>query len=288
MSQLLLQDGLGVGQVDKSCLVGPDLDISTFIQVHISQDNLVALFDAQVVHHPDRYVAHAFLGRELEHAAVRLDALLGVRDHECHGVLDAHLGKLVQGAIWQDDFISSIELRLAVADRDRTVDEVAAYKHIGLIGVASAEIAEDGLLAVTVVMALTLVSTTTAPITDDFLRVWHLIVLLRVLVSKISSVIIGMIKACSLYLVILILFLLVRFLYLNSLSVFLGLYRFYFFNRVIAYFGLLELCTDDIGTEMVCLLIRADYSKVGIDFINLFSFCPSSIDLVNLGLPLIK
>ena len=240
------------------------------------------------MHHPDRYVAHTLLGRELEHAAVRLDALLGVGDHECHGVLNAHLGKLVQGAIWQDDFISSIELRLAVADRDRTVDEVAAYKHIGLIGVASAEIAEDGLLAVTVVMALTLVSTTTAPITDDFLRVWHLIVLLRVLVSKISSIIIGMIKACSLYLVVLILFLLVRFLYFNCLSVFLGLNRFYFFNRVIVYSGLLGLCTDDIGTEMVCLLIRADYSKVGIDFINLFSFCPSSIDLVNLGLPLIK
>ena len=110
----------------------------------------------------------------------------------------------------------------------------------------------------------------------------------RAFVSKISHVIIGMIKACSLYLVVLILFLLVRFLYFNCPSVFLGLYRFYFFNRVIVCSGLLGLCTDDIGTQMVCLLIRADYSRVGIDFINLFSFCPSSIDLVNLGPPLIK
>ena len=88
------------------------------------------------MHHPDRYVAPAFLGGELEHAAVRLDALLGVGDHKSHGELDAHLGKLVQGASWQDDFISSIEFRLAVADRGRTVDAVAADEHIGLIGVA--------------------------------------------------------------------------------------------------------------------------------------------------------
>ena len=83
--------------------MGLDLDIGTFLQVHVSQDDLGALFHTQVVHHPDRYVAHAFLGGELEHTAVSLDAHLRVGDHECHGVLDAQPGKLVQGARWQDD-----------------------------------------------------------------------------------------------------------------------------------------------------------------------------------------
>ena len=70
--------GLGVGQVDKSRLVRLDLDIGTFLQVHIPQNDLGALFDAQVVHHPDRYVAHTLLGRELKDTAVRLDAHLRV------------------------------------------------------------------------------------------------------------------------------------------------------------------------------------------------------------------
>ena len=237
MGQLLLQDGLGVGQVDKSCFVGPDLDIGTFLHVHVSQDNLVALFDTQVMHHPDRYVAPAFLGGELEHAAVRLDALLGVGAHECHGVLDAHLGKLFQGAIWQDDFISSIEFRLSVTERGRAVDAVAADEHIGLTGVAKEDISRVGLPAVAVVMAVILVSDTTekaivnsARIRDDFLRILHLIVDSRALVSKMSSVIIGMIKACFLYLAILILLLFVKFLFFNCLCVFLGLHRLYFFN----------------------------------------------------------
>ena len=83
--------------------MGLDLDIGTFLQVHVSQDDFRALFNAQVMHHPDRYVAHALLSGELEHATVRLDAHLGVGDHECHGVLDAQPGELVQGARWQND-----------------------------------------------------------------------------------------------------------------------------------------------------------------------------------------
>ena len=54
-------------------------------------------------------------------------------------------------------FVSSIEFGLA--DKGRTVDLVAAEEHVGWIGVASADIAGDGLIAATVV-AFILVSTT--------------------------------------------------------------------------------------------------------------------------------
>ena len=140
--------------------------------------------------------------------------------------------------------------------------------------------------AATVVMAITLVSATTekaivtsARIRDNFLRVWHLIVDSRALVSKISSVIIGMIKVCFLYLAILILLLLVRFLFFNCLSVFFGLHRLYFFSLGIACSGLLGLGTDDKG---IC---RADFLYVvivcpdllglelGTDDIGIYAFC---------------
>ena len=103
MSELLLKNCLRVGKIDESGLVGSDLHIGTFLEVHVTQNDFAALFNAQVVHHPDWDVAHALLSGELEHAAVRLDAHLGVGDHECHGVLDAQPGELVQGARWQND-----------------------------------------------------------------------------------------------------------------------------------------------------------------------------------------
>ena len=81
-----------------------DLDKSTLLKVHVSQDNLRALFDAQVVHHPDWDMAHAFLSREFEHTAVSLDSHLGVRDHEGHGVLDAQTCEFVERRCWQDDY----------------------------------------------------------------------------------------------------------------------------------------------------------------------------------------
>ena len=54
-------------------------------------------------------------------------------------------------------FVSSIEFGLA--DEGRTVDAVAAEEHVGWIGVASADIAGDGLPTATV-MAFILVSAT--------------------------------------------------------------------------------------------------------------------------------
>ena len=70
--------GLGVGQIDEGCLVWLDLDVGSLLQVHVSQDYLRALLNAEIVHHPDWYMAHALLGGELEHAAVRLDSHLRV------------------------------------------------------------------------------------------------------------------------------------------------------------------------------------------------------------------
>ena len=54
-------------------------------------------------------------------------------------------------------FVSPIEFGLA--DKGRTVDAVAAEEHVGWVGVASADIAGDGLIAATV-MAFILVTAT--------------------------------------------------------------------------------------------------------------------------------
>ena len=78
MSELLLKNRLRVRKIDKSCLVGSDLHIGTFLEVHVSQNDFAALFNAQVVHHPDWDVAHALLGRELKHTAVGLQTHLRV------------------------------------------------------------------------------------------------------------------------------------------------------------------------------------------------------------------
>ena len=74
-----------------------NFDIGALLQIHVPQDDLRALLDAEIVHHPDRDVAHALLSGELEHTAVGLEAHLAVRDHEGHWVLDAQAGQLVQG-----------------------------------------------------------------------------------------------------------------------------------------------------------------------------------------------
>ena len=156
MSQLLFQDRHGARQGVKCCLMGLDLDVGTFLQVHASQQDRRALSDAQVVHHPDWCVAHALLGRELEHAAVRPERQLGVLvvgDHECHGVLDAHLGKLLQGARRQDDFVSPIKFGLA--DKFRTVDGKHVHVHGFWIGIVT-DIHGEGLPAATI-MAFILV-----------------------------------------------------------------------------------------------------------------------------------
>ena len=78
MSELLLKNCLRVGKIDESGLVGSDLHIGTFLEVHVSQNDFAALFNAQVVHHPDWDVAHALLGRELKHTAVGLQTHLRV------------------------------------------------------------------------------------------------------------------------------------------------------------------------------------------------------------------
>ena len=65
MSQLLLEDGLRVRQIDESGLMRLYLHVSSLLKVHVSQNDLRALFNAKIVHHPDRNVAHALLRREL-------------------------------------------------------------------------------------------------------------------------------------------------------------------------------------------------------------------------------
>ena len=70
--------GLRVGQIDEGCLVRLDLDVGPFLQVHVPEDDLRALFNAKIVHHPDWYMAHAFLRRKFEDTAVSLDAHLRV------------------------------------------------------------------------------------------------------------------------------------------------------------------------------------------------------------------
>ena len=45
--------------------MGLDLDIASLLKIHVSQDNLRALLNAEIVHHPDGNVAHALIRREL-------------------------------------------------------------------------------------------------------------------------------------------------------------------------------------------------------------------------------
>ena len=42
-----------------------DLHVGSLLKVHVSQDDLRALLNAEIVHHPDWNVAHALLRREL-------------------------------------------------------------------------------------------------------------------------------------------------------------------------------------------------------------------------------
>lgn len=72
-----------------------NFDEGSLLQVHVSEDDLGAFAYAEVLHHPDRDVAHAFFSRELQHSAVGLDSHLGVRDHESHWVRDAQSRQLV-------------------------------------------------------------------------------------------------------------------------------------------------------------------------------------------------
>lgn len=61
MSQFLFQNCLWVRKINERRLVWLDLDERSLLQVHVSEDDLGAFADAEIVHHPDGNVAHAFL-----------------------------------------------------------------------------------------------------------------------------------------------------------------------------------------------------------------------------------
>ena len=51
----------GVRQLNKGRLMRLYLHVGSFLKVHVAQNNLRSLFNAEVVHHPNRDVAHALL-----------------------------------------------------------------------------------------------------------------------------------------------------------------------------------------------------------------------------------
>ena len=65
VGELLLEDGLGVGQVDEGGLMWLDLHVGSLLKIHVPQDDLRALLNAEIVHHPDGDVAHALFRGEL-------------------------------------------------------------------------------------------------------------------------------------------------------------------------------------------------------------------------------
>ena len=65
MSQFLLENGLRVRQIDESGLMRLYLHVSSLLKVHVPQNDFRALFNAKIVHHPYRNVAHALFRREL-------------------------------------------------------------------------------------------------------------------------------------------------------------------------------------------------------------------------------
>ena len=143
--------------------MGLDLDVGTFLEVHVSQNDLGSLLNTKVVHHPDGNVAHAFLSRELEHTTVCLNAHLRVTYHESHRVLDAKSGQFMKGRGRKDDwektnkclletqrsdrwmrlptFVASVDLILA--NEGWTVTHVAAQKDVRRVGNAAAYIAAN-------------------------------------------------------------------------------------------------------------------------------------------------
>lgn len=149
VSQLLLENGLWVGQVDEGRLVRLNLHVGSLLQVHVPQDDLRSFLDAEVVHHPDWDVAHSLLSGELEHAAISLDAHLRVANHEGHGVLDAQSGQLLEGRSRQDNLVSTVDL--GFADEGGTVASVGAQEDVGGVGVAPADVAANALVAAPVV-----------------------------------------------------------------------------------------------------------------------------------------
>jgi len=64
------------------------LDISTFFEIHVPDNNFAALLQEQVVHHPEGDMNIAFLGREFEHTAEGFLSKLRILDHEGHRVGD--------------------------------------------------------------------------------------------------------------------------------------------------------------------------------------------------------
>ena len=103
VSEFLLENRLRIAKVNECCLVRANLHIASFLQIHVTQDNFATLLNAQVVHHPDGDVAHAFFSREFKHTTEGLDSHLRVRNHKRHRVLNAEPGELVKRRSRQDN-----------------------------------------------------------------------------------------------------------------------------------------------------------------------------------------
>lgn len=63
--ELLLEDGLGIGEIDEVRLVRLQHNELALLQIHVSQNNLRTIFDKEIVHHPHWKVDRSLFGREL-------------------------------------------------------------------------------------------------------------------------------------------------------------------------------------------------------------------------------
>ena len=75
-----------------------------FLEVHVPDDDLGALFEEQVVHHPKRDVHIAFFRGEFKHTAKALLAELRVLNHKRHWVGDLQAPQLMQRTSRHDDY----------------------------------------------------------------------------------------------------------------------------------------------------------------------------------------
>lgn len=65
VSQFVLHHGFEVRDIDESSLVRLEFDVSSFLQIDISHNDLRSLATAQEIHHPKRNIASVFVSCEL-------------------------------------------------------------------------------------------------------------------------------------------------------------------------------------------------------------------------------
>ena len=108
VAQSVFQHGAGVRNFEEIDMLRLELDEGGLGQTDVGNGNEGALFDQQILHHPERDEDAALLGCEFQHAAVRFGALFGILQTEQHGIINLETGQDVKGRRWEEDLVTSL------------------------------------------------------------------------------------------------------------------------------------------------------------------------------------